>query len=245
MPSAESISQTVIEQAAIARENGVLTLPDPFVLESGEALHGAKLAWECVGPANAPLIVVLGGISAHRRCDAWWQAQCGAGQALDTERFRLLGIDWLGGCDESTGPQAGEAVSVRLDDRSGARDAAAAEPHRRAARACHRRCVVRRRGRAASGGAARRRLRPSRASQRRAQAVAVCAGVARHPALDSRSRRRLRRRRSRSCARSPSSAIDAGRVRTALRRERRRHRDGSRVTAARSPSASTPRRIAA
>ncbi len=70
MPNVDFTSQAVFEEAVIARENGVLTLPDPFVLESGEALRGAKLAWECVGPANAPLIVVLGGISAHRRCDA-------------------------------------------------------------------------------------------------------------------------------------------------------------------------------
>jgi homoserine O-acetyltransferase len=105
MPSPETIRQTAVE---CVPERGLLSLPDPFVLESGQSLHGANLAWECVGPADAPLIVVLGGISARRSCDFWWQAQCGAGRALDTQRFRLLGIDWLGGCDDSTGPQAGE-----------------------------------------------------------------------------------------------------------------------------------------
>jgi homoserine O-acetyltransferase len=36
----------------------------------------------------------------------WWESQCGAGKALDTRRFRVLGIDWLGGCDQSSGPGA-------------------------------------------------------------------------------------------------------------------------------------------
>ena len=90
---------------------GEMALPEAFLLESGEILANAKLAWQCVGPADAPLIVVLGGISAHRRPSddvgkGWWQAQCGAGKALDTDRYRLLGIDWLGGCDDSTGPRS-------------------------------------------------------------------------------------------------------------------------------------------
>jgi homoserine O-acetyltransferase/O-succinyltransferase len=93
---------------------GVLALPDPFVLENGASLRGGELAWHCVGPEKAPLIIVLGGISAHRRCSGvdgkgWWEAQCGPGRALDTDRYRLLSIDWLGGCDASTGPSAGDA----------------------------------------------------------------------------------------------------------------------------------------
>src|ERR1700759_640426 len=93
------------------REEGVLSLPDPFVLEGGGSLANAALAWECVGSSGAPLVVVLGGISAHRRCaesEGWWSAQCGVGRAVDPERFRLLSVDWLGGCDASTGPQANE-----------------------------------------------------------------------------------------------------------------------------------------
>lgn len=93
---------------ATERRDGVLTLPDPFVLESGEVLRGGQLAWQTVGPADAPLVIVLGGISAHRRPTddgrGWWESQCGAGGAIDTTQYRLLGIDWLGGCDASTGP---------------------------------------------------------------------------------------------------------------------------------------------
>ena len=89
-------------------QQGVLELPQPFRLECGAVLEDARLAWQCAGPVDAPLIVALGGISAHRRvCAAdgngWWEDQCGAGKTLDTNRFRVLGIDWLGGCDESSG----------------------------------------------------------------------------------------------------------------------------------------------
>ncbi len=106
----ETIAESV---AASAWQQGVLELPRPFRLESGQTLENANLAWQCAGPADAPLIIALGGISAHRRtCSAdgngWWESQCGAGKTLDTQRYRVLGIDWLGGCDKSTGPR-GEA----------------------------------------------------------------------------------------------------------------------------------------
>ncbi len=114
MTNAEKIRPASESEAREIRcEQGVLALPDPFVLEGGDSISNAGLAWQCVGPDSAPLVVVLGGISAHRQCSGfggagWWEAQCGAGQALDIERFRLLSIDWIGGCDESTGPQAGD-----------------------------------------------------------------------------------------------------------------------------------------
>jgi homoserine O-acetyltransferase len=106
----ESIAESV---AASVWQQGVLDLPEPFRLESGQVLENAHLAWQCAGPADAPLIVALGGISAHSRpCAAegngWWESQCGEARTLDTRRFRVLGIDWLGGCDKSTGPH-GEA----------------------------------------------------------------------------------------------------------------------------------------
>ena len=110
-------SATPATPAVVQSQQGELALPETIVLESGAVLRNAQLAWQCVGPADAPLIVVLGGISAHRRLCAentdqglrrgWWESQCGAGKALDTNRYRLLGIDWLGGCDASTGPRHG------------------------------------------------------------------------------------------------------------------------------------------
>jgi len=102
-----------IRPAASLWREGILALPNPFVLESGELLRSARLAWQCVGPDEAPLIVVLGGISAHAKACAregggWYEAQCGEGRALNSARYCLLGIDWLGGVDRSTGPQRGD-----------------------------------------------------------------------------------------------------------------------------------------
>lgn len=56
------------------------------------------------GRPGAPLLIVAGGISANRQVCAdatlprsgWWASQAGIGKALDTRRFRLLAIDWLG-----------------------------------------------------------------------------------------------------------------------------------------------------
>lgn len=63
-----------------------------------------RIGWECVGAAGAPLLIVQGGISATRHVAAnaahpeagWWEAQAGAGGALDPGACRLLSIDWLG-----------------------------------------------------------------------------------------------------------------------------------------------------
>src|SRR3954469_4369041 len=101
--SSAPLSSAPIRSGALPRwQSGELALPDPFVLESGQALRNARLAWQCAGPADAPLVIALGGISAHRRVCAddarsgWWQAQCGEQRALDTRNYRVLGIDWLG-----------------------------------------------------------------------------------------------------------------------------------------------------
>lgn len=80
-------------------------------------------AWS--GPADAPVVVVAGGISAHRRVAArgshpgWWEAQVGPGRAIDLRRCRVLAIDWLGadgGLDApiDTADQA-DAIAAVLD----------------------------------------------------------------------------------------------------------------------------------
>ena len=63
-----------------------------------------RIAYEWQGPAHAPVVVVAGGISAHRHAAAsaaypeagWWDAQVGPGKALDTRRLRIVAIDWIG-----------------------------------------------------------------------------------------------------------------------------------------------------
>ncbi|MDB6163220.1 MAG: hypothetical protein JWL98_652 [Xanthomonadaceae bacterium] len=63
-----------------------------------------RIAYEWQGPIDAPVVVVAGGISAHRHARAnpkdestgWWEAQVGPQRAIDTSRVRALAIDWIG-----------------------------------------------------------------------------------------------------------------------------------------------------
>lgn len=82
-------------------------------LEHGGVLHRPRIAYELSGPAAAPLVVVLGGISAGRHVTAtatdpsagWWQDMVGPGRAIDTDRRRILAFDYLGGNGDSSGPR--------------------------------------------------------------------------------------------------------------------------------------------
>ena len=66
--------------------------------------HEAVLRWQVLGAQEAPLLIVLGGISAHRQLAAnaidgsegWWPQQVRRGGALDPFTHRLLSIDWVG-----------------------------------------------------------------------------------------------------------------------------------------------------
>jgi homoserine O-acetyltransferase/O-succinyltransferase len=67
--------------------------------------HGPPLSYELIGRPRAPIIVVLGGISSHQHVagtvadpsPGWWDAQVGRGRAIDTNSWRVLGVDYLDG----------------------------------------------------------------------------------------------------------------------------------------------------
>jgi homoserine O-acetyltransferase len=93
---------------------GVLAVPGQLKLHFGGTLEGVSLAWRLSGPAGAPVVVALGGISASRRVwlpdeprGGWWHEVVGPGLALDTQRFRILSFDYLGASADSTGPRDG------------------------------------------------------------------------------------------------------------------------------------------
>lgn len=60
-------------------------------------------SYEIVGPANAPVIVALGGISATRHATNWWSDIVGDAKAIDTLRYRVLGVDFIDGGRRSDG----------------------------------------------------------------------------------------------------------------------------------------------
>jgi homoserine O-acetyltransferase len=113
-PQQENKSGAESEAASAEALSGVLQLPGRLSLHHGGSLDQPSLAWRLEGKAGAPVVVALGGISAHRRVfdieqprDGWWCEIAGPGRALDSTRVRVLGIDYLGGSGESTAPTSG------------------------------------------------------------------------------------------------------------------------------------------
>lgn len=89
-------------------------LPSPFPMRRGEALVGARLAFETWGELNAQrsnAVLILPGLSpnAHAASNAanpepgWWEEMIGAGKPIDTERWFVLCVNPLGSCKGSTG----------------------------------------------------------------------------------------------------------------------------------------------
>ena len=112
---------------------GVLDLGPAFGLHFGGQLQPARLAWRLAGAAQLPIVLAIGGISAHRRVHdehdpkaGWWHEVVGPGRALDTNRVRILGIDYLGGSGASSGPPPADAgtggvpPSIASQDQAGA-----------------------------------------------------------------------------------------------------------------------------
>src|SRR4051812_18106824 len=82
--------------AAQVRE-GVLAVPGEVKLHFGGKLESVSIAWRLAGPAGAPVVVAIGGISASRRVwvpdeprGGWWHEVVGPNLALDTQRYRIL-----------------------------------------------------------------------------------------------------------------------------------------------------------
>ena len=116
-PLASLSDQTISPAADPSREFG--------------GIDATSVRFEIVGPPGAPVIAVLGGISASKHITSspadlssgWWEDVVGPGRAIDTLRFRVLGIDYVTSGKSSapvtTADQA-EAVATALD-RAGVR----------------------------------------------------------------------------------------------------------------------------
>lgn len=86
-----------------------LSLPAAWRLHFGDPLVPARIAFQLVGPEGAPVVAVLGGISAHRIVtdsagEGWWPQIVGPGQGVDTRQYRVLGLDYIGGRGQSSTP---------------------------------------------------------------------------------------------------------------------------------------------
>lgn len=76
------------------------------------------------GPPEAPVVVVLGGISAGRDVRGWWPAVVGEGRPVDTREFRVLGADFLDGGERADGrPERAVTTQDQADRIAAALDA--------------------------------------------------------------------------------------------------------------------------
>ena len=98
---------------ALAGEDIAVPLP--------AALHafGRSATARLTGPAGAPLLVLLGGISGNRFVCAredgrvgWWPGLAGGGFAADPARFRVLGIDFAADENGRLAPCTRDQASV-------------------------------------------------------------------------------------------------------------------------------------
>jgi homoserine O-acetyltransferase len=84
----------------------------PLRLECGGELSGIQVGYEIYGPADGETVFVchaLTGdahVAAHDRRDSpgWWDCMVGPGRPVDTDRFRVICANVLGGCAGTTGP---------------------------------------------------------------------------------------------------------------------------------------------
>jgi homoserine O-acetyltransferase len=84
----------------------------PFTLHYGDSLPDARVSFRLVGNEQGPVVVVLGGISAHRIVigapgEGWWPEMVGPGLGVDTRQYLVLGIDYIGGRGDSSTPSVG------------------------------------------------------------------------------------------------------------------------------------------
>ncbi len=88
--------------------------------------NGPAVSYEIVGPRGAPVVAVLGGISASRHIASsasdpspgWWEDVVGAGRAIDTRQFRVIGVDYVTGGDDAplaTTTDQAQALATALD----------------------------------------------------------------------------------------------------------------------------------
>jgi homoserine O-acetyltransferase/O-succinyltransferase len=96
-----------------------LSLPPerPFALEGGGLLRGVVLAYETWGTLapdadNAVLVChaltgdshAAGGLVPGHATPGWWDDVVGPGKAIDTDRWFVVCVNVLGGCQGTTGP---------------------------------------------------------------------------------------------------------------------------------------------
>ncbi len=92
---------------------------EPLALACGRSLHSYELVYETYGTLNASAsnaVLICHALSGHHhaagyhavtdRKPGWWDSCIGPGKPIDTNRFYVVSLNNLGGCNGSTGPSS-------------------------------------------------------------------------------------------------------------------------------------------
>ena len=119
----------------------------------GLSAYGGSVAYASYGPEDAPAVMVLGGISAHRfvcgdedGTPGWWPGVVGLGAPLDPTNYRVVGVDYIGGAGASSVSLSGRGGPGGDHRRSSRRSEGCTRPPRRRKATRVGRCVLRRDG---------------------------------------------------------------------------------------------------
>jgi homoserine O-acetyltransferase len=77
---------------------------DSIELESGAVLAPVEVAYTDVGPRAAPVVFIHHALTGDAVATDWWDTLVGPGRPVDTDRFRVVCANLLGGCKGTTGP---------------------------------------------------------------------------------------------------------------------------------------------
>jgi homoserine O-acetyltransferase len=93
------------------------TFDTPLIFRSGAVLPRYELVYETYGTLNADksnAILICHALSGHHHVAGyyaddsknvgWWDTMIGPGKPIDTDKFFVIGLNNLGGCNGSTGP---------------------------------------------------------------------------------------------------------------------------------------------
>ena len=109
MPAKTGLQTPAAQQMRVLE--GFAPVPDDLLLEHGGRVVEGRIAYRLAGVPGAPVVGILGGISADRVVAAeerdagrgWWEWMVGIGNPLDTRIHQVLSIDYLFGPGESSG----------------------------------------------------------------------------------------------------------------------------------------------
>jgi homoserine O-acetyltransferase len=81
--------------------------PEPFLLESGEAIHQLRIAYHTYGKLDATtskVVWVCHALTANSDVSDWWNGIFGKGEYFDNDEYFVVCANILGSCYGTTGP---------------------------------------------------------------------------------------------------------------------------------------------